>query len=318
MKSDLRCELSEERLTSLVVGYRGAFDGQFSEDVSPTVVEQALVIGLFQDIRDGRITVLANDADAALFYRALDWDSRHFDRKMERLEHVIAPAAEDVRTLITAYLHDAIDRDIEHISARVQDSAPDLRSDLQAVGFEEVGAKVMLRRAAVGADARPSGDVTIAPMVASDIAVLAELAGAAIDINRFTEDSAIDPGRIPAVYQGWLKNLAQAEPQNIQVARAEGSIIGFAAGAVGISLYGDLDLAGLLPGFIGLYAVDSLYRGRGVGRALLAETISSLSRKNCSIIFANTDRRNTGSIRAFEYAGFEAFSGFSEWRWTRP
>lgn len=303
----------------LIRSSNALFDGQFNMDVSQDILAEKYERDLKNKLSNfsyGAL-VLTDEAEtkALLLWRHLEWDSNHFGIPMERIDCLIGKSPVHLKSLINRYLQEASKRGVRHISVRLPTTDFISLSVLGHCGFEFMDGKVLMRR-----DTRQAGpeeslsEVSLEPVSEDDIETLLKLAGVVMEQNRFSRDCHLDKDLTPFVYSSWLKMLIDSQPENILVAKKAGKVHGFVATTVGIEIYGDFEPETINHGFVSLVGVDKDSRGLGIGKFLMHHGVERLKRAGCQIVYANTSHINTGSMLAFQRAGFEVFSTLSEMR----
>lgn len=123
---------------------------------------------------------------------------------------------------------------------------------------------------------------------------LRSLAWQAAEFSRFRIDLALPAGSWRRMYSVWVRNSLNGQLADaVLVERAEGRIIGM----ITVSYRGN-------RGQIGLFAVDHLWRGRGVGRRLLDAALQRCRAEGCDELLVVTQGDNIAACRSYERAGY--------------
>jgi ribosomal protein S18 acetylase RimI-like enzyme len=102
-------------------------------------------------------------------------------------------------------------------------------------------------------------------------------------------------------YASFLRSQLADPDVVVLVAEIDGHVVGYAFGAIeGVDYLSLRGPAGVLHDLI----VDAEYRGRGIGRLLLDEMVSTLASRGAPRIVLSTAERNTSAQRFFERLGF--------------
>ena len=154
---------------------------------------------------------------------------------------------------------------------------------LEAAGFRVVDVGVTLRREPAPL-AGPEA-IEVSGPHASERAAVLEIAEQGFSRSRFHLDPEIGADTAAAIKRDWGAALFDgARGERLLVARSAGAVVGF---------------IGLLAGpVIDLIAVRANARGRGAGRALVAECADAR-------VTVGTQVANTGALRFYERLGFE-------------
>lgn len=97
----------------------------------------------------------------------------------------------------------------------------------------------------------------------------------------------------PYPYEQHERDLAEADPELVTVARADGEVVGVAYGRM---VEGD--------GWVNVVGVRPPWRGRGIARTLLLRVLARLAALGASWATLNVDAENTtGATRLYESAG---------------
>lgn len=211
----------------------------------------------------------------------LDFDSQLFGLKTARL--IGAPTSLALRA--------AREAGAELVYGFVSEENVDALEEAAALGGRLVDRKAVFSRdlqelpARTGLLASASGPPT------PGLRCLAHAAG---EFSRFRRDAALPSGSFEALYSRWLeRSLSRELADEVLVAGAVSEPEGF------ITLD---DRQGI--GNIGLIAVDSRSRGRGIGRALVAEALhwsAARGRSRCRVV---TQLDNQAACALYRASGF--------------
>lgn len=251
-----------------------------------------------------------------------DWDSGFFGVRIGQVESSCTPSrvAAAVRDAETAgvdclyFLVDAADpemvRAAEANGFALVDVRLTLRRDLDGAAFRSGaagGPPVAERRggssgppASTDADADSGelsgGGIRIRAAIAADVSYLQDLARVSHRNTRFHRDLRFDSARSDELYAVWIaRSVAGELAEAVWVVEADGRPRGY------LTLRTDGSSA-----VIGLVAVDTAFRGRRLGDALVRTAIAWAERSRLSRVSVVTQGSSAAAVRFYERAGFVA------------
>ncbi|NNL64759.1 MAG: GNAT family N-acetyltransferase [Myxococcales bacterium] len=234
-------------------------------------------------------------ADADELLEPLEWDSRHFGRRVERTrpgdldEGALAEALERARARGTRLVYH-FRSPAAPLSRDLLDRFGGLRVCTQMRFAKDLGSEPAI--------APPDG-VRIAPTdqrEASD--VMREVALVAGETSRFRVDPGIPDERFEALYRLWVDRSFRREIADrvMRVTEADGSEIGFLTVVFHPPEFGQLGIGGL----------SDRARGRGIGPALFTAAEREIARAGLPRSEVATQRENEPACRLYVSLGYHA------------
>lgn len=176
------------------------------------------------------------------------------------------------------------------LQARIPAERVDLARDLCAEGFYPVDMALTLRR---GPEAGPAPAHPLRTAAPGDRDAVAGVSARAMTTSRFSLDPAIPAETAARVKGEWAGNcVTGARGVGVTVAEVDGEVAGFLA----VIASGDRRV-------IDLVAVDEGFRGRGLGRALVADFVRRHGPGSAGLAVA-TQAGNAPSLALYESLGF--------------
>ncbi len=155
-------------------------------------------------------------------------------------------------------------------------------------------------------DSPVSNPANLRLAVLDDIGALRRIARVSHYDSRFFFDGRFPQSRCEDLYATWIEQSVKGWASLVLVAEIEGKIAGYVTG----------HLAESMNGSIGLFAVDSNWRGQGIGRRLLAGVMHAFRQSGMQTASVVTQARNIGAQRLYQKAGFRTRSArlwFHRW-----
>jgi GNAT superfamily N-acetyltransferase len=162
-------------------------------------------------------------------------------------------------------------------------------------GFQSVGVRVTLVRPPGSDIAGDSGRFRTATV--DDIPRLRAIALTSHRDTRFHADGHFDPVRCDELYATWIEKSVQGYATHVIVAERDGAAVGY------VTLHVDEKTPAVSEARIGLFAVDELWRGRGIGRGLLRHAGQLLLKEGVGDTSVVTPG-STGALTLYKSAGF--------------
>jgi GNAT superfamily N-acetyltransferase len=181
---------------------------------------------------------------------------------------------------------------------------PETHMTALELGFRQVDTRVDFLFSTAGSVAGVDREADLSkldPASARDSDELIAMASGSFRHSRFYFDRGFRRSACDAMYRKWIERSLTGEmADRVIVARdTAGSPSGF------VTLCMDSDCGDHLDsGRIGLLAVDSESRGKGLGRALAMRGIEWLAEKGCGAVRVATQARNVAAMRAYTGMGF--------------
>ncbi len=225
----------------------------------------------------------------------LNWDSAWFGIAIGRVRALSVTPSQTAAAVAWA-----ASNGIACLYALVPSGDSASRTALEEAGFRSVDERLTMRRTI---EPLPlTQDARIRRATATDGDALAELARSSHRNTRFYVDHHFARTRCDELYATWILQSASAADAQVLVAADQGSVIGY------LSLEG----LGVTECRIGLVAVDSAARGRGIGRALMAEGLRVAAAHGAQHILVVTQG---GSLEAVSYYSASGFSPVKSETW---
>jgi ribosomal protein S18 acetylase RimI-like enzyme len=218
--------------------------------------------------------------------RRLEWDSRHFDLNIGRVDgNTLSEAAafeiaEERERFDCVYLL----ADADHVETAER---------AHQLGFRMVDVRITLAQTLSDTSGAVTGDSMMRAAVASDLPRLEALAATSYRSTRFYFDRRFEPSRVDEMYRVWIRNELNNPSAKVWA-------IDDAAGVVG---YTSCTVKGS-ESEIGLVAVSEATRGTGKALALLARSLGWAAECGAKRMAVVTQARNVAALRLYERAGF--------------
>lgn len=235
--------------------------------------------------------------------RRLDWDSEFFGCNIARL--TVGRLTEDTAAHVRAWCK----RNRVDCLYFLADS-----TDLTTVslaekhGFHLADIRLTLERPLK--DSAPISPMTSAIRrgTSLDIPVLGQIATQCHQDSRFYFDPHFTRSRCDALYQTWIEKSLNGYADAVFVAELDGEAVGYLS----------CHLPSPAEGQIGLLAVGSNGRGKGLGQNLVRESFRWFSSKGALRVTVVTQARNVSAQRLYQGCGFRTQS-MQLWyhRWFR-
>lgn len=137
-------------------------------------------------------------------------------------------------------------------------------------------------------------DALVRPAEATDIALLEQIAAIAHSETRFYADPHFSRAACNRLYETWIRRSCEGWADHVLVLEANGHVCGY------ISLH----LLASGRGSIGLVAVDTLARRRGIGRSLVAAALRWFHDRGVGSVSVATQAQNIAALRLYQQLGF--------------
>jgi ribosomal protein S18 acetylase RimI-like enzyme len=183
----------------------------------------------------------------------------------------------------------------------------------EQAGFREVDRRVTLvghaSSAAQGEATRPIARALMRPARQEDIPWLECIARESHRTTRFFYDSNFPPAKSEALYQTWIRRSYEGYADRVVVAEQGRRAVGY------VSCHLEKDSAGR----IGLLAVSSRARGRGIGVALVHNALAWFLAHDVREVSVVTQERNRAAQRLYRHCGFRT-RAIETWyhKWYAP
>lgn len=225
--------------------------------------------------------------------RRLDWDSAFFARNIARLtvERLTEDTAAQARAWCECNRIDCL-----YFLADATD--PTTVSSAENNGFHLMDVRLTLERQLK--DIPPTSPIPCAIRLgtALDGLVLGPIASQSHRDSRFYYDPHFPRSRCDALYQTWIEKSLNGYADAVFVAELDGEAVGYLS----------CHLPSPTAGQIGLFAVGSNGRRRGLGRNLVHESLRWFASKGALRVTVVTQGRNLSAQRLYQGCGFETQS----------
>lgn len=182
----------------------------------------------------------------------------------------------------------ALDNDLRLVSILVDADQPGLIQRAEDCGFRTMDIRVTL--------ARPVNlSMSWAPRLyqPDDLPALVRIARESHGITRFYADPRLPDDRCDDLYESWIRQSCDGWADAVLVAAFGDGPIGY------VTVHRDGKDAN-----IGLIAVDSRHRGRGLGKDLVRAALRHVYSELCTEMTVVTQGRNIAALRTFHACGF--------------
>jgi len=241
----------------------------------------------------------------------LAWDSAFFGVRVARLKPGRSTAA-DLDDARAACAREGVD--VVTFLADPGDAESVRR--LEDAGFRLVDVRVTLERPLPGAPTPPGREGAPSVRIGrpDDRDALRTIARSAHKDSRFSQDPGFAPhaGRF---FETWIERSFEGFADVVLVAEMHGD-----AALEGPAGYVTCRVDRSGEGWIGLLGVAARKRGRGVGKALVAEAVRWCAEQGAGRALVATQARNVGGLRLYEWAGYRVSDvglWYHQWR-ARP
>jgi dTDP-4-amino-4,6-dideoxy-D-galactose acyltransferase len=245
-------------------------------------------------------------AAGAMVCQLLDWDTQFFGLRIARA-NVNRLDPEVARSLLAwccehkidclYFLADADDPVTVRLAEANQFKLVDLRVTLRV----DLAAQPVAHKTAPG--------VTIAPVAATEVPALREIAAGSHHDSRFYADPGFATARVNALYETWIEQSCQDKAKVVFVAHWQGQVAGYLACACDSTQTGRISLIAVATGF----------QGQGIGGALVETGLDWFRKQQLQDVCVVTQGRNTRAMRMYERFGFTV-QAIQLWyhRWFSP
>ena len=238
------------------------------------------------------------------YWRPLPFDSNAYSFAMGRIEWVVSedlwePARERVARRV---LIDAEAAVLHHLTWRINAADYPLCRLAEELGFRYVAGFCGLARAVDGRE--PDADLNVGPAHARDLQRLEHIVRDAFSHGtRFHQDPALPASGTQRLHRSWMANCINGVAADLVLVYREknGLPLGFITVQVDSAAGRHL---GECRGSIGLFAVATEARGKGVGAALLGGALSWFRGRSVARVNVGTEVTNLGAQKSYLRAGF--------------
>lgn len=221
----------------------------------------------------------------------LDWDSRFFGRRIARVttSPLTPESSERVLAWCDAHATECLYLLVDAADSPTTRCAEDAR-------FRLVDLRVTLDRRT---GERREPDESVAPVIIrpaepGDLPGLRAIARVSHHDSRFYQDGAFPAARCDTLYERWIERSCQGYADAVFVAVLGTRVAGYVT----------CHRRGTDVGQIGLFAVDLVFQGKGLGRALSHHSLDWFAREGLAEVTVVTQGRNLAAQRLYQRCGF--------------
>ena len=219
----------------------------------------------------------------------LEWDSAFFGLRLARVTGPTLDSAGAAQALAAGR-----EQRLDCLSLLLSASDAASIAAAQDAGFRLVDLRLALERPSSAPVPPASRGVSIRPQRPDDVSALEEIAGEAHRNTRFSRDGRFAAERAADLYRTWIRQECEGGADQVLVSEQDGTVTGYVSCHLG---------AGGLAR-IGLLGVRSDRRGRGTGRALLAEALGWFTLADHMTVNVVTQGHSLAAQRLYQRVGF--------------
>lgn len=230
----------------------------------------------------------------------LEWDSRFFGLRIARLH---SERVEE--SVLTEELAWCRENKIDCLYFLADSNDPRSAQVAEQNKFLLTDVRVSLDRPVLTDVCTVSGKTLIRSAKEEDLDALKAIARISHQDSRFYYDSGFDRTSCDRLYETWIERSLKGFAQGVLVAETEGKPVGYLTFN---SREGESQ--------IGLFAVDRIHQGKGIGRDLVYRFLGWSREQRVRIASVVTQGRNVPAQRLYQQCGFRT-SSFQLWfhRW---
>lgn len=218
----------------------------------------------------------------------LEWDSRHFGRKIGRVKGTHLDAAR-----MDAVLAWNQEQKMECLYL-LADPASELTLELaKRNGFEQMDERLGFRRSTRGLE--PAGADEIREFALEDLPELQGIAARSHGDSRFYRDRHFERELCDEMYRVWIRRSCGGWAERVWVAIDQGRPAGYCSCHIGEGGQGS----------IGLIAVAEECRGKGIGWKLLQRSLHYFAGQGIESVSVVTQGANQKACALYERCGFQ-------------
>jgi len=250
-----------------------------------------------------------NGLQALAVLERLNWDSEHFGLEVHRVSTVLVDiylSASDRRDTFEA-MHRAVLDAARSCGARLllrrlRSNRLDEIRVLEALGYRLADNVVTMTTTPVAQSVSLPAGITVRPLSIIDVPIAQSLMAGSFSLSRFCLEPAL-AARGEAVYTQWLTNAFSdpLHPPLGRVVECDGQFAGFTLWTRDANV--DIDVGCALAS-LDLFIVGEHWRRRGVGTALLTDTLREMSEAGAEKVEASTWIGQTAAMATYQKIGF--------------
>lgn len=217
----------------------------------------------------------------------LEWDSRHFGRKIGRVKGMHLDAAR-----MASVLDWNQEQEMECLYL-LADPASELTLKLaKGNGFEQMDERLTFRRSTSGL--KPTCVDEIREFLPEDLPELEVIAARSHGESRFYRDRHFERELCDEMYRIWIRRSCGGWAERVWVAIDQGRPVGYCTCHIGVEGQGN----------IGLIAVAEACRGRGIGGKVLQRSLHYFAGRGIASVSVVTQGANQKARALYERCGF--------------
>lgn len=241
--------------------------------------------------------------------RRLDWDSRHFGLEVYRVSPVLVderlPAGERreaLKGIHRGMLDVAQDRGARLLLRRLRSIRIDEIQVLESLGYRLADNVVTMTASVATKSVLLPAGIAIRPLSIADVPVAQSLMAGSFSFSRFLLEPLL-AARGEAVYAQWLANAFSGplHPPLGRVVECDGQVAGFTLWTRDVNLDADV---GCALASLDLFIVGRNWRGRGLGSALLTDTLRGMAEAGAEKVEASTWIGQSAAMATYQKMGF--------------
>jgi len=140
-------------------------------------------------------------------------------------------------------------------------------------------------------------DIIVCPVRSDDEAVLMDIARCSLRNDHFHRDPRFPKRKCDELFSRWVYNCCHGLADKVLVATLKDEPVGFIACKIA-------ETENVKHGTIDLIAVSPSYRHKGIGEALVEESVRVFVESGAKSVSVGTQANNIGAVRTYEKIGF--------------
>jgi len=239
----------------------------------------------------------------------LDWDSRHFGLKVYRVSPVLMDTClsagerrDEFEAIHKAVLDAAQTCGARLLLRRLRSNRLEEIRTLEALGYRLADNVVIMTATPIANPVSLSAGITVRPLMTADISIARDLMTGSFSLSRFCQEPVLAE-RGESVYMEWLTN-AFSDPLHPPIGRVvefNGQFAGFTLWTRNANVDADV---GCALASLDLFIIGKNWRGRGLGSALLLDTLQDMADAGAEKVEASTWINQSAAMATYQKVGF--------------